>query len=1374
MIKSLSVFAAVFVFFYSVVSADDLPGINKMEGTEVSPDQAFNYYLSASSSCNISYCQRYMGASSQVKELAVNLGANRLSDGEYKKNVFEYVYLNIETLPMFGLKHGALGAVIDKKGTAFDQAHLMVELLKQDDTIAGTIKYVIGDLTIPQNEAANWLGVTYKNTGIEQYNTPALEALLKNGGIPYLISGSNVTVLHVWVKVGGEVYDPSYKKNEYIEGVDIETATGCSSACAADLSGAALTSAQSGTLSGNVNYFSNINTTALANRLNVYARNFQDYIDDNVIHKPADLALSGQYIKESSLPNRTYLLATRISRLETSAIPDSYRATWLLSIDAMQVAFYADEIYGKNVRITGKELEYSLTTVNGIQTKVITKRAIGIYVGLDQISKNINNNPSHTNDVLLYQVNQPYAGPVLNGVAQGTYLDVSNAINSPIHSQVLVNNVPNESIGHVALKLFVSDVDQGTLNNVKNINVMEELNPDFEDPETAFNQLICSTNIKCYVELFALNRPTLATDWALQAKKVKNLIEGFSNTKSVDHHSFVMTGVMAGNDIISVDTRHGFVSKDGNSSNELTAFKTYAHIASRLEGSLFEQQGNKWEGGSAISYFEKANRKGRKFFDVNSVNLNNVFSNTSGYSSAQISELKSFVKHKGQRLIISNHGDVGNFDFQVGSVNILGTPIYSYSIDETEQSHMLGTAFKGGVSNGVDKVKIAESIKHKEFSLGEGQLVKPDVKTGNFSINSQTDIVTGSGDFPYSLDFKRSYNSKNYSGVRSRLSNNAPTGEFGVWIHYTLLGTKQDTFLASGWTHNYGIQAAISSDPYQYLGADNVKDASFALASLYGTFQLLKSSSFDQKLTAIFTSDWFGDQIIDNTVNISGQLSGGVFTRLPDGKFNAPNGSNASIIINGNKQGPWAMSNQGKIEYNYGPVSIDYYDESLNKMTFIPSRVVNVAGDGAQPYYAPIFVPEKWTFKSGAIVNFTYETFSHPASNYEEKKLISVSNNLGRSLTFEYASSSDNGCTLSTINEPQCFDVYLDSAFTSDGIYVLRAVKDETGRKVQYGRSWQSANVGNEVIQKAVLNSHFEVIYPDNSISIFEYEGGILTSRENIIPKLNKVVLPGHSSAQPSMKIIYNTQAKAEKFINARSKVSYLYVAEGHRTEAIDSLGNRQIFAYGIRGNLIKYVDQKGRVFSYDYDDFNRIIKETYPEGNGKELSYDKWSNIISVRHFSKPSCSESCEDKLEKFYFENNSFKKYVTKIIDAESVKNNPSLESSKFWKEVKYDSRGRITEILEPADLNNIRPKTQYSYTGCSNNYSKPCLETDPEGMVTKHNYDTSGNLISTIVDYGTGRKNLKTVFFYDKIGNLCRTVDPRGSSGLTGGYDASCDQ
>jgi len=52
--------------------------------------------------------------------------------------IYQYVRNNIQTVWMYGLQKGALGASIDKSGTPFDQAELMVDLNDAIDKLAAT------------------------------------------------------------------------------------------------------------------------------------------------------------------------------------------------------------------------------------------------------------------------------------------------------------------------------------------------------------------------------------------------------------------------------------------------------------------------------------------------------------------------------------------------------------------------------------------------------------------------------------------------------------------------------------------------------------------------------------------------------------------------------------------------------------------------------------------------------------------------------------------------------------------------------------------------------------------------------------------------------------------------------------------------------------------------------------------------------------------------------------------------------------------------------------------------------------------------------------------------------------------------------------
>lgn len=87
--------------------------------------------------------------------------------------IYEYVYGNIAYEPTFGDKKGAVGTLLDKSGNSFDQATLMVALLRKSGYDA---RYIYGKIRVSPEQYNAWLGtVSY----IQAAN------ILSNGGIPF-------------------------------------------------------------------------------------------------------------------------------------------------------------------------------------------------------------------------------------------------------------------------------------------------------------------------------------------------------------------------------------------------------------------------------------------------------------------------------------------------------------------------------------------------------------------------------------------------------------------------------------------------------------------------------------------------------------------------------------------------------------------------------------------------------------------------------------------------------------------------------------------------------------------------------------------------------------------------------------------------------------------------------------------------------------------------------------------------------------------------------------------------------------------------------------------------------------------------------------
>ncbi len=177
--------------------------------------------------------------------------------------IFQYVHNNAEVYPIYGTQKGSFGTVLDNQGTVYDQAMLMVDLLRASGYTAsfttGVIKYT----------AAQFNSLY----GVDTSNVCGVLNLLGKGGIPvYAATAVNpgqcpgntsalvdVSVGHVWVKtvINGTTYyfDPSFKTHSFKTGIDLASASTTGYNAAAYLS-----SAESGATI-TANYVQNINRT---------------------------------------------------------------------------------------------------------------------------------------------------------------------------------------------------------------------------------------------------------------------------------------------------------------------------------------------------------------------------------------------------------------------------------------------------------------------------------------------------------------------------------------------------------------------------------------------------------------------------------------------------------------------------------------------------------------------------------------------------------------------------------------------------------------------------------------------------------------------------------------------------------------------------------------------------------------------------------------------------------------------------------------------------------------------------------------------------------------------------------------------------------
>lgn len=286
--------------------------------------------------------------------------------------IYEYVRNNIEYYPIWGIQKGAVGTVLDNQGTAFDQAALMVSLLRQ----AGfTASYILGRITLTPAQVNQWLGV-------DVGNACAVSKLFSAGRIPatvYIaaagscapgsapIAVSSVNSSHVWVKVniGGTNYyfDPSFKPHTLKAGINLSTASGYNAPgyLAQAMTGATLTT----------DYLQGVNRTNIRNNLDTYSKNLTNYLRANQPAGTLDDVVGGMSITPHSSGN---LRQTTLPYQDTSVavtewttdIPANYKPTLQIQYQGINQTYTSDFIYGKRLTITYNGSNQPVLMLDGV------------------------------------------------------------------------------------------------------------------------------------------------------------------------------------------------------------------------------------------------------------------------------------------------------------------------------------------------------------------------------------------------------------------------------------------------------------------------------------------------------------------------------------------------------------------------------------------------------------------------------------------------------------------------------------------------------------------------------------------------------------------------------------------------------------------------------------------------------------------------------------------------------------------------------------------------------------------------------------------------------------------------------------------------
>src|SRR6185436_12193325 len=276
------------------------------------------------------------------------------------------------------------------------------------------------------------------------------------------------------------------------------------------------------------------------------------------------------------------------------------------------------------------------------------------------------------------------------------------------------------------------------------------------------------------------------------------LAEGASRTRITQHHAVGMIGDRQ----VTLSSQISVTSPTNVATARTSAFESVALVSSMLEGSLAQQQQDTYLPSSAVSYFSIYDSWNVQFLDVSAANLSAVLptlTGTYGYDSTLLNAAAAAGYNFILPLInVQNNGN-NSIALTGGAYFPSGWGELQYKSDAV--AYLLNGRLKGGgfTPGADDPLKAAlDSAKPQEEAPRLRDAVAVNTANGDFTVTALPDVVTGSGEFPFSLPFQRTYVSSNtYNEVVP-----APWNFYG-------------SYHASGWT-----------DPHQgYYGSE---DNSFA------------------------------------------------------------------------------------------------------------------------------------------------------------------------------------------------------------------------------------------------------------------------------------------------------------------------------------------------------------------------------------------------------------------------------------------------------------------------------------------------------------------------------------------------------------------
>lgn len=210
-----------------------------------------------------------------------------------------------------------------------------------------------------------------------------------------------------------------------------------------------------------------------------------------------------------------------------------------------------------------------------------------------------------------------------------------------------------------------------------------------------------------------------------------------------------------------------------------------------------------------------------------------------------------------------------------------------------------------------------------------------------------------------------------------------------------------------------------------------------------------------------------------------------------------------------------------------------------------------------------------------------------------------------------------------------------------------------------------------------------------NTTTITDSMSRVSTLTKDANLKITGIKRP--ASASDNVTIAYDANGRVSSLTRDGVGYSYAFTLSGSALTGVLTGPNGQIrttTADTNTGTVLSVTDALNNTTSYQQDNYGRITRTTYPEGNYNEVTYDSRGNITQTTAVAKPGSGLA-----------------NIVTTANYPASCSNPVTCNQPIWTrdalgrqtDYTYDStHGGLLTVTGPADVSAVRPQTRYDYT------------------------------------------------------------------------------